>query len=302
MKILVIGGSGHVGSFLVPQLTAADHSVFIATRGTTAVRGYSDVSGAQFISCDASRPATLEPLAHMGFDTVIDFPGTAYNVWQVLRKHTKHIIACGSLWMYGKPHTLPTPEALQSPCPFEGYARRFAEINEMIVQSGQDGNAVFTAIMPPNICGPGKIPLEPMGGRSAAVHADMAAGKPITLPEGADCTISPCHAADIAALFALAAQNPDAAAGQIFNVGPAYGLTAEQFVQAYADIYGVDIPIVRVPWQTYITQVNPDMGSWWHFYAHMLPDISKARTLLGYQPRYTPQQAMREAVEWMRAR
>ncbi len=300
MKILVIGGTGHVGSFLVPQLVKNGHQVAVATRGSTAVRAYSSLAGVELVTCDSRDPASLAPLAAMGFDTVIDFPGTAAAVWQALAGSVGHIIACGSLWMYGQPTVLPTPEQTQAPCPFEGYARRYAEIEAMIAASGRDGNALFTAIMPPNICGPGKIPLEPMGGRSLQVHRDMAAGRPITLPAGADCTIGPCHAADIAALFALAAENPAAAGGQIFNVGAAYSLTVRQFVQAYSDIYGVDIPVSYVPWQQYITQINPDQGSWWHFCAHMLPDISKARTLLGYSPRYTPQQAMVSAVAWMK--
>ena len=32
----------------------------------------------------------------------------------------------------------------------------------------------------------------------------------------------------------------------------------------------------------------------------MLPDISKARKLLGYEPRYTVKETMRRAVEWMK--
>jgi nucleoside-diphosphate-sugar epimerase len=31
----------------------------------------------------------------------------------------------------------------------------------------------------------------------------------------------------------------------------------------------------------------------------MQPDISKAQRLLGYKPRYTPEETMTRAVEWM---
>ena len=41
------------------------------------------------------------------------------------------------------------------------------------------------------------------------------------------------------------------------------------------------------------------IGARWHFYAHMLPDIRKAKELLGYKPKYTPEEALRTAVEWM---
>ena len=32
----------------------------------------------------------------------------------------------------------------------------------------------------------------------------------------------------------------------------------------------------------------------------MQPDISKARKLLGYAPKYTPKQTLERAVNWMR--
>ena len=131
-------------------------------------------------------------------------------------------------------------------------------------------------------------------------HRDMAAGKTVYLPDGAECLVSPCDAEDIASLFALAAENREAAAGQLFNVGSGYALTVGDFVKAYGEIYGKELPIERVTWEKYITEINPDQGAWWHFYAHMLPDISKARKLLGYEPKYTPEQTMRRAVEWMK--
>ena len=129
----------------------------------------------------------------------------------------------------------------------------------------------------------------------------MARGEKVYLPDGPETLIGPCDADDIAQLFALAVENREKAAGQIFNVGSAYALTVGQFVQAYAEIYGVEIPVERVSWEKYVAEINPEKGAWWHFYAAMCPDISKARKLLGYEPCYTPEQTMKRAVEWMKA-
>jgi uncharacterized protein YbjT (DUF2867 family) len=38
MKILVVGGTGHIGTFLVPKLVQLGHEVYIATRGRTKQR------------------------------------------------------------------------------------------------------------------------------------------------------------------------------------------------------------------------------------------------------------------------
>lgn len=301
MKIFIIGGTGHVGSYMVPELVKQGHEVYIGTRGSTAVKSYSSTDGVTFLTCDSTNFESLKELCSYNFDVVIDMPGSAYNIWCAFADSVKHVIACGSLWMFGNPSVVPTPEVAQSECPFLGYARRFERIQQMCDESGKNGKAVFTAIMPPNICGPGKAPLECAGGRSIDVHKAHMAGKPVILPDGPECIISPCHAADIAQLFILAVNNREAAAGQIFNAGAEYGLTASQLVKVYSDIYGVEIPIERVSWEKYRDEINPDIGHWWHFYAHMLPDISKAKRLLGYKPQYTPEQALATAVEWMKA-
>jgi nucleoside-diphosphate-sugar epimerase len=62
----------------------------------------------------------------------------------------------------------------------------------------------------------------------------------------------------------------------------------------------VNIPIRWVDWQEYITKVCPAVGAHHHYKANMCPDISKIRARLGYEPKYTPEQTMARAVNWMR--
>ncbi len=299
MKILVIGGTGHVGSFLVPELLAQDHDVTIVSRNKKTLAPDSPLKDVRLLAFDSSSEADLRELAAKEhFDVVIDFPGTAAQVYQAFRDKADHIIACGSLWMYGYPLQLPTPELSQSICLFDGYAARYAKIRQMIQDSGSS-RAVFTAIMPPNICGPGKIPLDALGGRDIEIHRSMQKGQPVILPDGPEALIGPCDAADIAHLFALAVNHRTAAADQIFNVGADYALTASQLIAAYAAIYQVEIPVQKVSWQKYTEEISPGIGHWWHFYAHMLPSIDKARRLLAYEPRYTPEETLARAVQWM---
>lgn len=292
MKILIIGGTGHVASFLVPMLQEAGHEVVIGSRNKKPIP-----QRVKAVYCDGNNIDSLTPLVNEGFEVVIDFPGTAYNVFQVFKETASHVIACGSLWMYGYPKIVPTPELTQDKCMFEGYARRYQEILQMIEDSGKK-KAVFTAIMPPNICGPYKIPLETMGGRNIEVHKQLQKGEKVYLPDGPEVLIGPCDAKDIARLFYLAVENREQSAGQIFNVGSKNSVTASEFVKIYAEIYGVDIPIEKVSWEKY-KQINPNISAYWHFYAHMLPDISKAQERLQYAPRYNVKETMTRAVEWM---
>lgn len=299
MKILIIGGTGHMGSHLAPILVSQGHKVYIATRGNKSTVSEA-FAGTEFIICDAADEDNLKEIASKyNFDAVVDFPGTGFITWNVFKDKVAHIIVCGSLWMFGRPNVVPTPEITQSECPFPNYAKRYSQIEKMRSESGKY-KAFFTAIMPPNICGPGKIPLDTMGGRSIEVHRAVMNGATVYLPDGPETLISPCDAYDLAMLFALALNYREAAAGEIFNGGSNYAMPVTQFVKTYGKIYNVEIPIKYVPWEEYKIKVNPSIGAWWHFYSHMCPDISKAKRLLGYEPKYTPEQAMERAVEWMK--
>ncbi len=55
MKILVIGGTGHMGTFLVPKLIQKGYEVYVGTRGNTPQRDVRAFEGAKFITCDVSK-------------------------------------------------------------------------------------------------------------------------------------------------------------------------------------------------------------------------------------------------------
>lgn len=298
MKILVIGGTGHVGTPLVKILAEQGHDVVICSRGKLpSSHTYPNVRS---VVCDSSDLNSLNKLAEQEtFDAIVDFPGTAWNVWCTFKDKVNHIIACGSMWMFGYPRTVPTPELTQNSCCFGGYIERYDEIITMISENFRY-KAAFTAVMPPNICGPGKIPLDTLGGRDIEVHKANMRGETVYLPDGPEALICPCDAYDLAMVFALAINNRTNAAGQIFNGGTEHALTASQFVNTMGEIHGTTIPIEYVSWQEYRDNISPSIGHWWHFYAHMCPDISKAKKLLGCKPRYTSEEALARAVVWMK--
>jgi nucleoside-diphosphate-sugar epimerase len=300
MRVVVVGGTGHVGTFMIPKLVEAGAEVIVVASGKTPLPTGKAWSKVKYMLCDVTNAEGINKLKDESPEAVIDMTGNVWNIYQKLKAVSKHIIACGSLWMYGEPNVVPTPEKTQSECVFEDYKQRYSEILQLVEIGRKDG-VVFTAIMPPNISGPGKIPLECLGGRDLEVHKAHAKGQEVILPDGPDALIGPCDAEDIAECFVRAVYKRDKAAYQIFNVGSEYALTATQFVQTYAEIYGVKIPVKRVGWHEYISGISPDIGYWWHFKAHMCPDISKAKQLLGFCPRYTPEESIQRAVEWMKA-
>ena len=66
MKILVIGGTGHVGTFLVPKLVQEGHDVYVGTRGNTKLRTEKAFVGVKFITFNAGNTECLEQLKEYG--------------------------------------------------------------------------------------------------------------------------------------------------------------------------------------------------------------------------------------------
>ena len=304
MKILVIGGTGHIGSFLVDQLVDEGHEVDVVSSGRTRVDINAFKGRVEFFTLgykemlsDGSFHKLLLEKKH---DAVVDIlQSDAAGIHSACqRTNVNHVVFCGSLWMFGRPKLIPTPETRQTSCPFESYELRYGQLLEMTQLASPDDIA-FSAIMPPNICGPGKVPLDGMGGRSVDVHREHQQGKEVCLPYPGTNLIGPCDAEDVARGFVCALKNREAAAGEIFNVGSAYALTSEQFIRTYADIYGASIPIRYVDPRDYEKDILPNPGANFHFLEHMCPDISKISSRLGYKPKYTPETTMDRAVRWM---
>jgi nucleoside-diphosphate-sugar epimerase len=303
MHVTVIGGTGHIAGFLVPMLCEAGAEVCVVSSGRKPLPKGEPWSGVAHKVCAYQRDdrAWQEFVKELKSDVIIDLLGVDLPAtYQAAKYYCRQLIACGSLWMLGEPGRIPTPEVPQAPCEFPGYARRFREIQEVMAASQREGIA-FTAIFPPNIAGPGKVPLETQGGRSLEVHKELRDGKPVVLPEGCNNTIGPCDAEDIAQGFFLAVQKPQEAAGQIFNVGAAYSLTAPSFVETYGNIYNRVLEVQYVDPKEFYEMILPAPAANYHFRAQMTPDITKISQRLGYAPKYTPEEALERAVRWMEA-
>lgn len=307
MKILIIGGTGHIGRFLAPMLVKDGHHVAIVSTGRTPPPAEMPAKKVELIRMnygEALKDGSFRTfLRQRSFDTMVDILQNdtegAYSA--CAENGVGHLVACGSIWMFGRPKVVPTPERTQTECPFDAYQKRYSEMRK-VLRRATGKKCAFSAIMPPNICGPGKIPLEGKGGRSIEVHRAHQRGEEVVLPFPGTTLIGPCDAEDVARGFFCAIKNRKAAAGKVFNVGSAYALTVERFVQTYAEIYSVRIPIRYVSTEQYVREILPDLGANFHFTEHMCPDISRISSVLGYRPRYTPEQTMERAVKWMRDR
>ena len=125
MRVVVIGGTGHIGTYLVPRLVAGGHEVIVVTRGQS--RPYrADVAWDRVQMVHVDRDAEDEAgtfgtrVAELEADAVIDLvcftPESARQLAEALRGRTSHLLHCGTMWVHGPIAEVPvTEEAPRKP-------------------------------------------------------------------------------------------------------------------------------------------------------------------------------------------
>src|ERR1700750_343248 len=117
MRVVVIGGTGHIGTYLVPALARAGHDVVVISRGSR--RAYQDDSvwrEVELVQCDravAERDGAFGSLvAGLRPEAVVDLicftPGQARHLVEAL--DGQHLVHTGSVWSYGPSMVVPTTE------------------------------------------------------------------------------------------------------------------------------------------------------------------------------------------------
>ncbi|CAN5792305.1 hypothetical protein BH09VER1_BH09VER1_19110 [soil metagenome] len=299
MDITIIGGTGHIGRHLVPMLVREGHRITIASRGISPLPEDAEWQSVKAVTIDYGNDNWAQVIRDTNAEVVVDIlQRDSPLLYDTIKDSVGHFVLCGSIWMFGMARSVPTPDETQGACLSAAYAERFEQMLEVKNRAARDGVA-FTALMEPNICGPYKVPLDCRGGRSRAEHQSYQKGNPVTLPAPGNTLIGPCDGEDVARSFLCAIANRKAANGQLFNVGAAYSLTMTEFVETYAQIHKVKIPINYVSWKDFIENIVPQPEAYWHFQYNMCPDISKISKALGYHPQFTPEQAMERAIAWM---
>lgn len=118
-------------------------------------------------------------------------------------------------------------------------------------------------------------------------------GKPITVYGDGDQSRSFTYVGDVVrALMALVAEPK--AVGQVFNIGNGEEITINALAEKVKAMTGSRSDIVRIPYDEAYESGFEDMP-------RRVPDISKIRGLVGYEPRVGLDQILTEVIEFMRA-
>lgn len=306
MRVVVIGGSGHVGTFLVPRLVADGHDVVVVSRGQR--EPYRPHGAWRRVTTVTADRAAEEAdgtfgarIAGLGPDVVIDMISftteSTRHLVEALRGRVQHFLHCGTIWVYGPSGQVPTTETAPRR-PIGDYGRRKAAIEDYLLRQAADGFPA-TVIHPGHISGPGWVPINPAGHKDTAVFQRLADGDRLTLPNLGMETLQHVHADDVARVFLAAIAHRSVAVGESFNAVGGTAVTLRGYAEAVAGWFGRDADLAFEPfprWRETVPDSDADLT-----YDHLAHSphcgIGKARRLLGHRPRYTGLAAVAEAVE-----
>lgn len=309
MRVAVIGGTGHIGSYLTPMLFEAGHDVVCVSRGTK--KPYRESTAWQAIAhvnldrkAEEAAGAFGEQIARIGAEAVVDLtcylPESAEHLTEALRGRVGHLLHCGTIWVHG--HGVQRPVTEEEPRkPFGDYGIRKAAIEAYLLREARETGFPVTVLHPGHLVGPGWAPVNPAGNFNPRVFAALKHGEEIRLPHFGMETLHHVHVEDVAQSFMLAIAHRDAALGQSFHVVSEAALLLRGYAESMAEWFGKPARLRFLPWEEWKQEQTGRDAAVTEDHIRHSPQcsIEKARRLLGYQPRYSSLEAVQESVAWL---
>jgi nucleoside-diphosphate-sugar epimerase len=309
MRVVIIGSSGHVGTYLVPRLVAAGHETIAISRGQRKpYQPHGAWAAVRQIVLDRDAEEAAghfgEHVRELQPDVVIDMIcftlESARHLVDALRGQVQHFLHCGTIWVHGPSAQVPTTEE-QPRRPFGEYGIQKAAIESYLLGEARRSGFPATVLHPGHIVGPGWAPLNPAGHFNPQVFTKLARGEELALPNLGLETVHHVHADDVAQSFMQALANRSGAVGESFHVVSPAAVTLHGYAEAVAAWFGQPAHLRFLPWEEWRATVSEaEAGATWDHIAHS-PNcsIAKARRLLEYQPRYSSLQAVHESLGWL---
>lgn len=309
MRVVVIGATGHVGTYLVPRLVARGHKVVALSRGVREPYqehgAWRQVERIQADRASEEQAGTFgQRIRSLNPDVVIDMicfdEMSARHLAEALRGRVQHLITCGTIWVHGPSAQVPTTEEAPRH-PFGAYGVNKDAMETYLLSQSRLGGVPATVIHPGHIVGPGWIPLNPQGNFNPLVFNRIASGEELLLPNFGLETVHHVHADDVAQLFMAALEHWSASAGEAYHAVSPAALSLRGYAEAVYSWFGHEPRLRFLPFEEWSkTLPENDASATYDHVAHS-PNcsIAKAQAQLGYKPRYSSLQAVYEALAWL---
>jgi len=309
MRILVVGGTGHIGSYLVPRLALAGHSVHVVARTPEPRYGRSRLGwqNVEWIVADRrleEKDGSFgKRMSGIDADVVVDtISFTAEQNRMMVDAFAGRVqlfIHIGSIWVYGPTRTPPTREC-DARRPLGPYGQGKMEIEKALLSAWRTNGFPATIVHPGHISGIGWLPIDPQGTRNGTgVYQKLARGETVHLPGMGLGMLHHVHADDIAAMCMRMIDARESAVGESFNCVSPQAMTLVACCEYVAALFGREPKLEFVSQSEMAKHIGQQAADAQesHVAHSSCCSIEKARRLLGWEPRYTSQDIFREFVE-----
>lgn len=307
MRILVTGGAGFIGSHLVEALSRKKYEIRIIDDFSTGkwqniekfknrieiIRG--DISKKEavekamedvdYVFHEAALTSVVESFKFPLKTWEVNIRGTKFLLNAAEKNKVKRFIFASSAAVYGDEPTLPKRETMgtRAVSPY-GESK---SIGELTLESSARRTGLKTVSLRYfNVYGPRQDPnSEYSGVISRFIGMMLNEKRPVIYGDGNQ-TRDFIYVKDVVEANLLVVKKKEAV-GQVFNIATGRPTSINELVETINEILGTDIkPIYE----------KSRLGDIRHSYA----DITKARTLLGFEPKYTLKEGLKKTIEWFR--
>jgi UDP-N-acetylglucosamine/UDP-N-acetyl-alpha-D-glucosaminouronate 4-epimerase len=306
-QFLVTGGAGFIGSHLSEELVRRGHGVRVADALVTGKRSNLDhLSGIEFMQGDLA-DMSFARQAVDGVDVVLHqaaIPSVPRSVADPLTSHrsnvdatlnvllsardarVRRIVFAGSSSAYGNTATLPKHEAMPSDplSPYalqkvvgEQYLRMFTKLYGL--------ETVTTRYF--NVYGPRQDPSSQYSGVISVFATALLEGRSPTIYGDGEQTRDFTYVADVVDGVLRAADSPGVS-GETINVAAGGRISLNRLFETMKRLVGARVE------PTYAAARPGDVRD-------SQADITKAKRLLGFEPRISLEEGLHRTVDWYRA-
>ena len=289
MKVVVIGGTGHIGTFLIPMLVRSGYETIYISRGQR--QPYVDDPAwkkAQQVILDRNSDKDfVQKVIEMNPDIIVDLIN--YNIEdtkkivEAIQKSSccTHYLYCSSIWAHGRSEILPVGRESLKKEPVCDYGKDKYKSEKYLIEKFRKEKFPMTIISPGQISGPGWDIINPWGGLDHRPFQIIADGETIFLPNFGQETLHHIHGEDVAQLFFKAIVNRNQALGEIFNAVSGGSITLYGYAKLLYEYFGKEPNIEFKQWNEFCEYVGnkkeTDLG-YLHF-INNLPATIGIRTI-----------------------